>query len=76
VPEKLVIVDTGPLVAFLVKEEANHHWVARQFCQLPAPFLTCEPVLTEAFFLTSKLPEEQPNSLHYLIADYCVSTFR
>ena len=24
--------------------------------ELPAPFITCEPVLTEAFFLLSRLP--------------------
>jgi len=56
VPEKRVIIDTGPLVAFLVKEETHHQWVMEQFQLLPAPFLTCEAVLTEAFFLVRKLP--------------------
>jgi predicted nucleic acid-binding protein len=51
VPEFGVIVDTGPLVAFLVKEDAWHAWVVEQFKLLPAPFMTCEPVLTETFFL-------------------------
>ena len=55
-PEGRVIVDTGPLVAFLVKEEAHHQWTAEQFQLLPAPFLTCEAVLTETFFLVRKLP--------------------
>jgi uncharacterized protein len=56
VPENRVIIDTGPLVAFLVKEEAHHPWVMEQFQHLAAPFLTCEAVLTEAFFLVRKLP--------------------
>jgi predicted nucleic acid-binding protein len=56
VAEDRVIIDTGPLVAFLVKEEAHHQWVMGQFQHLPAPFLTCEAVLTEAFFLVRKLP--------------------
>jgi len=56
VPEDRVIIDTGPLVAFLVKEESHHQWVVEQFQRLPAPFLTCEAVLTEAFFLVRKLP--------------------
>jgi uncharacterized protein len=56
VPEGRVIIDTGPLVAFLVKEEKHHQWVAEQFEALPAPFLTCEAVLTETFFLLRKLP--------------------
>jgi predicted nucleic acid-binding protein len=56
VPEDRVIIDTGPLVAFLVKEETRHQWVREQFQRLHAPFLTCEAVLTEAFFLVRKLP--------------------
>ena len=55
-PEGRVIIDTGPLVAFLVKEETHHQWVTEQFQRLAAPFLTCEAVLTEAFFLVRKLP--------------------
>ncbi len=39
-----------------MKEETHHQWVAEQFQRLPAPFLTCEAVLTEAFFLVRKLP--------------------
>ena len=57
--EPRIIVDTGPLVAFLVREEKHHRWVAEQFRNLSAPFLTCEPVLTEAFFLTRRLPHGQ-----------------
>ena len=52
-----VIVDTGPLVAFLSKAEALHGWVASKFAELPAPFVTCEPVLAETFFLLSRLPD-------------------
>lgn len=51
-----VIVDTGPLVALLSEGEAVHGWVASQFEELPAPFITCEPVLAESFFLLSRLP--------------------
>ena len=55
-PEARFIIDTGPLVAFLVKEETHHQWVREQFQCLPAPFLTCKAVLTETFFLVRKLP--------------------
>jgi predicted nucleic acid-binding protein len=56
VAEPRVIIDTGPLVAFLVKEETHHQWVIEQFQNLSAPFLTCEAVLTETFFIVRKLP--------------------
>ena len=48
-PDQVVIVDTGPLVAFLMEQEPRHAWAVEQFKLLPAPFLTCEAVLTEAF---------------------------
>jgi len=54
VPERPVIADTGPLVAFLLEREPRHIWAVEQFKSLPAPFLTCEPVLTEAFHLLSR----------------------
>jgi predicted nucleic acid-binding protein len=57
VPERPVIIDTGPLVAFLLKSEPRHTWAVEQFKSLPAPFLTCEPVLTEAFHLLSRAKE-------------------
>lgn len=49
-----ILVDTGPLVAFLRESEAAHPWAAAQFKELPAPFMTCEPVLAETFFLVSR----------------------
>ena len=52
-----VLVDTGPLVAFLREAEADHEWAAEKFAELPAPFLTCEPVLAETFFLVSRQPD-------------------
>jgi predicted nucleic acid-binding protein len=55
VPDGAVIVDAGPLVAFLDEREAHHAWVVDQFRSLAPPFLTCEPVLTEAFYLVSRL---------------------
>jgi predicted nucleic acid-binding protein len=51
VSERPVISDTGPLVAFLIEREPRHRWAVEQFKSLPAPFFTCEPVLTEAFHL-------------------------
>ncbi len=49
-----IIVDTGPLVSFLLQEELRHRWVAERFQEISAPMYTCEPVLTEVFFFLRK----------------------
>ncbi|HLY45141.1 MAG TPA: PIN domain-containing protein [Stellaceae bacterium] len=49
-----VLLDTGPLVAYLYRQEAHHNWALEQFTTLGLPFVTCEPVLTEACFLVAR----------------------
>jgi predicted nucleic acid-binding protein len=45
------LVDTGPLVAYLVCASQHHDWTCEQMKRLEAPLLTCEPVLSEAGFI-------------------------
>ena len=52
----VTLVDTGVLVALLNRKEQHHTWAAEKTRMLPAPLLTCEPVLTETYFLVSTLP--------------------
>ena len=54
--ERLVIVDTGPLVASLIETDVWHIWASEQIKLLPAPLLTCEAVLTEVFYLLRRIP--------------------
>jgi uncharacterized protein len=49
------IVDTGPLVALLNRNDPAHAWVMRQFKEIAPPLVTCEPVLAEATYLTRQL---------------------
>lgn len=56
---RLVIVDTGPLVAFLDRREAHHHWIAEQARTLALPWLLCEAVLAESWRLLRKMPNAQ-----------------
>ena len=46
-----IIIDTGPLVAYLNRRDRWHRWVVDQMAALAPPLVTCEPVLTEACFL-------------------------
>ena len=48
------LLDTGPLVAFLNRNDQWHPWAKAQMGALPPPLLTCEPVLTEACFLIQR----------------------
>lgn len=49
------LVDTGPLVAFLNHRDRYHQWTVEQLASLEPPLLTCESVLSEAFFLLRNL---------------------
>jgi predicted nucleic acid-binding protein len=46
-----VLLDTGPLVAYLHARDRHHHWAVRQLSTIVPPLLTCEAVLAEACFL-------------------------
>lgn len=46
-----VVVDAGPIVAWLNRGDAHHPWARAQFERLRPPLLTCEAVLAEAAFL-------------------------
>lgn len=46
-----IVLDTGPLVASINRNDRFHEWARSQLAQLPTPLLTCEAVLSEACFL-------------------------
>ncbi|MGI8966716.1 MAG: type II toxin-antitoxin system VapC family toxin [Limisphaerales bacterium] len=50
----VVLVDTGPLVAYLNPTDQNHDWAVAQFSALRGHVITCEPVWTEAIYLVSE----------------------
>lgn len=52
-----VLLDTGPLVALLDKRDQHHDWATGIAVRFPAPWHTCESVLSEACFLMRTLPE-------------------
>jgi len=46
-----VLVDTGPIIAFLNSRDRYHEWSKEAFADIDAPVLSCEAVLSEACFL-------------------------
>jgi predicted nucleic acid-binding protein len=61
-----VLIDTGPLVALTHQRDQYHQWARQEAANLKAPFLTCEAVWSEAWFLLQKLPLAQAKLLHLL----------
>lgn len=49
-----IVLDTGPLVAFLNRRDKHHAWAVAQWDRVDAPLLTCEAVLSEASFLLER----------------------
>jgi len=46
-----VILDTGPLAAYLIESDDYHQWAVESFASLPPLFWTCEAVVTETAYL-------------------------
>ncbi|MDX2128080.1 MAG: PIN domain-containing protein [Chloroherpetonaceae bacterium] len=51
-----VIVDTGPLVAFINKKDQFHLWSKKVFESISPPLITCESVISESVYLLKKYP--------------------
>jgi uncharacterized protein len=73
---RTILLDTGPLVAVVNDRERSHPWAAEQANHLPVPYLTCEPVLTEACFLLRQLPRAIQKILELLNSRQIVIPFR
>ena len=48
---KVVLVDTGPLVALIDRRDSKHAWASSMMDTFSAPMVTCTAVITEAVFL-------------------------
>lgn len=49
-----VLLDTGPWVALLNRNDTHHKWAVEQFRLLPPPLLSCEAVVAETCFLLKR----------------------
>ncbi len=55
-----VLLDTGPLVALLSQNDANHERARKLFAGCLPPFRCCEAVIAEACFLMRKVHASGP----------------
>ena len=71
-----IILDTGPLVAFLNKKDQYHEWALAQFATMIPPLLTCEAVLSESCFLLRHYENGASNVLNLLNRELLAIPFR
>ena len=71
---KKVLIDAGPLVAFLREEERHHAWAVEQFKRFPI-FSTCEAVLAEACARLSYYREDQSRVVDLVVDGALVTDF-
>jgi predicted nucleic acid-binding protein len=53
---KIVVIDSGAIVAALRRRDQHHAWARAHFEAETEPFITCEAVLSESFFLLKQAP--------------------
>jgi predicted nucleic acid-binding protein len=70
-----VIVDTGPLVAFLNKRDTWHEWAVGQLAAIEPPLETCEAVVSEAVFLLRVDPRGSDALLELVERNLVVCSF-
>jgi predicted nucleic acid-binding protein len=64
-----VLLDAGPLVAFVAADDVNHERAARLFAECAPPFRCCEAVVSEACFLVRKVHDKAAAALIALARD-------
>jgi len=52
--KKLLLIDTGPLVAYFDRADAHHDWAVAALSSHVGRIVTCQPVLAEAWHLLGR----------------------
>ena len=71
-----VLIDTGPLVAFINRKDRYHVWARTAFGRIAPPLLTCEAVLAEACFLLRKYSGGSASVMELLKRNVLTVAFR
>ncbi len=71
----LIILDTGPLVAYLNLKDKYHGWAKTRFQEISPPILTCQAVISEACFLTRHIDQGREIILEMIDRNIIVTEF-
>jgi uncharacterized protein len=69
------ILDTGPLVALLARDDAMHEWAVEQSKHAPTSVLTCDAVISEALFLLKRANHDPDNLFEMADIGFLRSSF-
>lgn len=50
-----VLLDTGPLISLIDRRDHYHSWVKTELATIQPPLLSCEAVISEAWFLLQRV---------------------
>lgn len=64
-----VLLDTGPRVALLSRNDTHHQWAVEQFRLLLPPMLSCEAVVAETCFLLKRSGFDPSLALQFIARD-------
>ena len=73
---KVVLLDSGPLVAALRQRDRFHQWAGSHFDGTTQAFLTCDAVISEGFFLLSSAPQGKERLCAMLERKLVISDFQ
>lgn len=83
---RTVVIDSGAIVAALRRRDQYHAWARAHFEAETEPFVTCEAVLSESFFLLEQagggrealcgLLERGIINIHFSLSDQLAQTLR
>jgi len=61
-----LLLDTGPWVALLSRNDTHHRWAVDQFRRLTPPLLSCEAVVAETCFLLARAGFDPALALQFI----------
>ncbi len=70
-----ILLDTGPLVALIDRRDRYHSWVTTELATIQPPLLSCEAVLSEAWFLLQRVSNGRETLVGLLKSQQILVTF-